>query len=132
MRGAVQLEGPRSYRRQLRGYQIEDVAIRAEAGSSCNDPERVRIAANWGGAFQGGDIYLYVNARQHTSVTWNGRGGESLNVQCVEREDERSIAYNRVCRIPADRIPDRARLTILRQRDGRTVVRDTLILDYAR
>jgi hypothetical protein len=132
LRGSVPLEGPRRYRRQLRGYQVDDVAIRAEAGNSCGDPSRVRVAANWGGAFQGGDVYLYVNSRQHTSVAWSGRGGEPLNVHCIEREDERSIAYNRVCRIPADRIPDRSRLTILRQRDGRTVVRDTLVLDYAR
>lgn len=131
-RGVVQLEGPRRYRRNLNGYRAEDLAIMAEAGRSCDDPGRVRVAANWGGVFQGGDAYLYVNSRQHTSVTWNDRSGGSVNVPCTEREDERSISYNRVCRIPAERLNGRSRLTILRQRDGRTVVRDTLVLEYPR
>lgn len=127
--GDINLEGPRN--RRIRRYSTKDLVVLAEAGLSCDDRQRRQIPAVWGRRYQTGDVYIYINARQYTSIAWRGQGGEQIREMCREIEDFANVTYNRVCRLRSETLPARAQLFVDRQGADGSISQDGIILEYA-
>lgn len=126
--GVVRLRGLRE--RRIRGYRAGDVAIRAELGT-CEGTDRVLLPATWDRNSAWGDVLVYVNVRQYTRAAWRNAAGEQVEADCTEIGGTASVAYNRVCRLPAAMVPRRARVTVERRQDG-SISSEAFWLEHAR
>jgi hypothetical protein len=126
-RGTVVLRGLREGR--VRRYVAEDLAIRVEAGASCQDPNRVLAPATWSRNAARDTVLVYVNVRPYTRVVWRGPAGNEVEAPCSEIDGTGSVAYNRVCRLPAGLVPARTRVTVERRQDG-SISADKFWMEY--
>lgn len=125
--GTVVLPGLRE--RRVQRYVAEDLAIRVEAGASCQDPSRVLAPATWSRDAARDTVLIYVNVRPYTRVVWRGPAGNEVEAPCSEIDGTGSVAYNRVCRLPAGLVPARTRLTVERRQDG-SISSDKFWVEY--
>jgi hypothetical protein len=125
--GTFVLRGLRE--RRVRRYVAEDLAIRVELGASCQDVNRVLAPATWSRDAARDTVLVYVNVRPYTRVVWRGLAGNEMEAPCSEIGGTGSVAYNRVCRLPAGMVPARTRLTVERRQDG-SVSSDRFWMEY--
>lgn len=128
----VTLSGPSRHRRELRRYRASQLVISATLGENCGDELATRVVPQWGtGTLQQDDIFLYVNSRDYTEVSWRGPDGSVSTARCPEI-GETYVVYSRVCRIPAASLGGRTALTVRQRRDGRTFVYDSVFVTSPR
>jgi hypothetical protein len=124
----VTLSGPSGHRRELRRYRTSQLVISATLGDDCRDELATHVVPQWGTeTLQHDDIFLYVNSRDYTDVSWRGLDGSVSTARCPET-GEAYVVYSRVCRIPAASLRARTALTIRQRRDGRTFVYDSVFV----
>lgn len=128
----VTLSGPSRHRRELRRYRASQLVISATLGDDCGDELATHVVPQWGTeTLQQDDIFLYVNSRDYTDISWRGLDGSVSTARCPET-GEAYVVYSRVCRIPAASLGARTALTIRQRRDGRTFVYDSVFVDSPR
>lgn len=128
----VTLSGPSRHTRKLRRYRASQLVISATLGDDCGDELASHVIPQWGmETLQQDDIFLYVNSRDYTDVSWRGLDGSVSTARCPET-GEAYVVYSRVCRIPAASLRARTALTIRQRRDGRTFVYDSVFVDSPR
>jgi hypothetical protein len=130
--GTDTLEGPSAHRRRVRRYPAGELAIKAEVTDRCGSVGRMQIPASWGGEAVGNDVFVYVNSRYHTEALWRDTAGRSVTVACPETENDRYVAYNRVCRIPRTQLPDSASVLVRSRVSPTSYSNTTLSLRYPR
>jgi hypothetical protein len=125
----VTLSGPSRHRRELRRYRASQLVISATLGDDCGDALATHVVPQWGTeTLRQDDIFLYVNSRDYTDVSWRGLTGSVSTARCPET-GEAYVVYSRVCRIPTAGLGARTALTIRQRRDGRTFVYDSVFVD---
>ena len=95
--GAVSLDVPTQYRRELARYEPRRLAILASLNSSCTEAPKAYLAAQWNEAPTASAVVVFLNSRVPSRI----RGGVDgkLAFDCVP-VDGVTTAYDLACEIP--------------------------------
>jgi hypothetical protein len=125
---ATTIIGPTGYRKELRRYRASQLAVSAILSEDCQDPRATHVVPQLGtNLSQPPTFSLLLNTRDYTDVIWRGLDGQLATTRCPETA-ERSVVFNRVCRVPTVNLRSRMPFIVRQRRDGRTFVYDTVLI----
>ncbi|MBB4638147.1 hypothetical protein FHS01_004206 [Longimicrobium terrae] len=125
---SVLLTAPRRYRNEFRRYRVRDLVISATLTPDCRDDLATHALPLWGSRAASHDsIFVYINSRDFTNVSWRSSAGEVQSVGCRETGDS-YVVYSRVCRVPVWAVGERTVLRIRRNPGGGRFAYDSVFV----
>lgn len=114
---AVQLRIPTAHQRNLASYSARDLVASALLARSCPSSEGLHLPVSWISAAPPDSVVISVNSTRPVYAAWRSRGVDYL-VNCQERVDGRSAAFNHFCALSGPSLGDSARVAVRRCRLG--------------